>query len=85
MSKDNAVKAYNRYVHDDCAVLKEMVFGFIPDKKIDELYMSALDSRNGLSKNDPIALSEEYLAVIDEVEELVEKTKRSIFAFSIGT
>mgnify|MGYP003499820871 FL=1 len=72
----NAVKARNWYVPDDCADLKEIVSGAISDKKMDELYQKAVDSRKGLPKNDPIELSDEYLAVIDEVEELVEKNKK---------
>ncbi len=76
-----AVKARNGYVADDCSDLKEIVCGCIPDKKLDELYQKAVDSRKGLPKNDPVELSAEYLAVIDEVEELIEKNKKVNICF----
>ena len=50
----NAVKARNWYVPDDCADLKEILSGAISDKKMDELYQKAVDSRKGLPKNDPV-------------------------------
>ncbi len=76
-----AVKARNGYVADDCYDLKEIVCGCISGKKIDELYQKAVDSRKGLPKSDPVELSEEYLAVIDEVEELIEKNKKVNICF----
>ncbi len=77
----NAVKARNWYLPDDCADLKKIVCDCISDKIIEELYKSATDSRKGLPKNDPVELSEEYLAVIDEVEELIEKNKKVNICF----
>ncbi len=75
----DAVKARNYYEPDGCEDLIEIVKGSIPDGKINELFESAMESRKGLPKYDPVEKTEEYLAVIDEVEELIDKNKTMDF------
>ena len=66
----------NFYVDDDAedvlALVKEA--GFIPSATIEKYYAIAMKRRRGL-KNDPIEMSEEYLNVIDEVEEKIAKNR----------
>ncbi len=68
-----AVKARNYYEADDCADLIAIVKGSIADERVEELLESAKESRRGLPKYDPVEKTEEYLAVIDEVEQLIEE------------
>ena len=67
----------NYYIDDDCEDIQELVKGLLPDSIIDKYFEERLRSRRSL-KHDPIEMSEEYLAVIDEVEEKVDKS-RTIF------
>ena len=74
-----AVKARNYYEPDDCSDLVAIVSGSLPDERIRELLLSAQENRRGFIKNDPVEKTEEYLAVIDKVEEKIEKTKQMDF------
>lgn len=74
-----AVKARNYYEPDDCSDLVAIVSGSLPDERISELLLSAQESRRGFIKNDPVEKTEKYLAVIDKVEEKIEKTKQMDF------
>ena len=74
-----AVKARNYYEPDDCSDLVAIVSGSLPDERIRELLLSAQENRRGFIKNDPVEKTEEYLAVIDKVEEKIEKTKQMNF------
>lgn len=74
-----AVKARNYYEPDDCSDLVAIVSGSLSDERIRELLLSAQESRRGLIKNDPVEKTEEYLAVIDEVEERIDKDKTMDF------
>ncbi len=74
-----AVKARNYYEPDDCSDLVAIVSGSLPDERIRELLLSAQENRRGFIKNDPIEKTEEYLSVIDKVEEKIEKTKQMNF------
>ncbi len=67
-----AVKARNFYQDDACEDLVAIVNGLISEDKIKEL-LAANSGRH--IKNDPIELTDEYLAVIDEVEQKIEETK----------
>ncbi len=75
----NACKMRNYYEPDDCEDLIELVRGSLPDGKIQDLYESAVESRNGLPKNEPVEKTEEYIAVIDEVEKLIDEYKTMDF------
>ena len=72
----SAVKARNYYEPDDCSDLVAIVSGSLPNEIIRELLLSAQENRRGFIKNDPVEKTEEYLAVIDKVEEKIEKTKQ---------
>lgn len=74
-----AVKARNYYKPDDCSDLVEIVSGSLSEEKIRQLIKAAQESRRGFIKNDPIEKTEEYLAVIDEVEERIDKEKTMDF------
>ena len=74
-----AVKARNYYEPDDCSDLVEIVSGSLPDERIRELLLSAQENRQGFIKNDPVEKTEEYLAVIDKVEEKIDKAKQMNF------
>ena len=75
----SAVKARNYYELDDCSDLVAIVSGSLPNEIIRELLLSAQENRRGFIKNDPVEKTEEYLAVIDKVEEKIEKTKQMDF------
>lgn len=70
-----AVKARNYYEPDDCADLVAMVSGSLSDDKIRAWLLSAQESRRGFIQNDHVEKTEEYLAVIDEVEERIDNEK----------
>ena len=67
----------NHYVDDDCKdilkILKEAPL--IEEECINEIYQKRMNRRRNL-KSDPVEMSEEYLNVIDEVEEKIEKIKQ---------
>lgn len=66
----------NYYEDDDCDDLLSKIVesNLLSKEKIDEIKESAFKHRRSL-KHDPIEMSEEYLAVIDEVEEKVDKNR----------
>lgn len=68
-----AAKARNYYEPDDCADIINIVSGILPNDSINELLASAQESRRSSIKNDPVEKTEQYLAVIDEVEEKIDK------------
>ena len=74
-----AVKARNYYEPDDCSDLVAIVSGSLPDERIRELLLSAQENRRGFIKNDPVEKTEKYLAVIDKVEEKIDKAKQMNF------
>ena len=67
----------NYYVDDDCEDIKSLVVDIVPIEKAEKIYKDRMNSRRSL-KHDPIEMSKEYLSVIDEVEERIEKN-RTIF------
>ena len=69
----------NFYVDDDCTDVVELVRGkgAIPDEKVDAILQKRI-SRRRTFKTDPVEMSPEYLAVIDEVEARVAKN-RTVF------
>lgn len=62
----------NYYVDDDCLDIKPIAEGLLSQEVIDKLFVDRMAKRRTL-KHDPVEMSEQYLAVIDEVEEKVEK------------
>lgn len=74
-----AVRARNYYKTDCCIDLAEIVSKCMPENRIRVLLDTGIDSRRNFIKNDPVEMTDEYLAVIDEVEEQIEKKKTSDF------
>ena len=66
----------NYYVDDDCLDILDKLrgTGLIEEPTIDKTVDRALKRRRGL-KNDPVEMSEAYLAVIDEVEERIDQNR----------
>lgn len=68
----------NYYVDDDCEDILLMLKGkgLIDDETLLSIYNKRMKSRRTL-KNDPIEMSDKYLEVIDEVEEMVDKNRKT--------
>ena len=66
----------NFFVDDDCEDVLKLVNGYhlLSKEVIKDVYEARMKRRRGL-KNDPVEMSKEYLAVIDEVEEKIEKNR----------
>ena len=71
----NALKARNYYVDDDCEDIREQALVFIPKDIVDDVFDTVMNRRRNL-KHDPVEMTEEYLAVIDEVDEKIEKNRQ---------
>jgi len=70
----NALKARNYYVDDDCEDIREQAKTFIAEDIVADVFDTVLSRRRNL-KHDPVEMTEEYLAVIDEVEEQIERNR----------
>ena len=70
----NALKARNYYVDDDCEDLRAQAFIFIPRYIVDDVFDTVMNRRRNL-KHDPVEMTEKYLAVIDEIDEKIEKNR----------
>ena len=70
----NALKARNYYVDDDCEDIRELAITFISKELVDDVFSTVMNRRRNL-KHDPVEMTEEYLAVIDEVDEKIEKNR----------
>ena len=73
------LKERNYYVDDDGldVLAKVRGIGLIDEHIIDKINDRVMSRRRTL-KNDPVEMSEAYLAIIDEIEEKIDK-KRTIF------
>ena len=74
-----AIHAHNYYIDDDCEDVISLSAVFTDELRIEELRGVIPASRRHL-KHDPVELTDEYLAVIDEVERLVSEN-RTTFGF----
>ena len=70
----NALKARNYYVDDDCEDIREQALVFISKELVDDVFSTVMKRRRNL-KHDPVEMTEEDLAVIDEVDEKIEKNR----------
>ena len=70
----NALKARNYYVDDDCEDIRELALVFISKELVDDVFDTVMNRRRNL-KHDPVEMTEEYLAVIDEIDEKIEKNR----------
>ncbi len=71
----NALKARNYYVDDDCEDIRKLALTFIANDIVKDVFDAVMTRRRNL-KHDPIEMTEEYLAVIDEVEERIERNRQ---------
>ena len=70
----NALKARNYYVDDDCEDIRGQALVFLPKDIADDVFDTVMKRRRNL-RHDPVEMTEEYLAVIDEVDEKIEKNR----------
>ena len=70
----NALKARNYYVDDNCEDIRELAITFISKELVDDVFSTVMNRRRNLN-HDPVEMTEEYLAVIDEVDEKIEKNR----------
>ena len=70
----SALKARNYYVDDDCEDIREQALVFLAKDIVDDVFATVMARRRNL-KHDPVETTEEYLAVIDEVDEKIEKNR----------
>ena len=75
----DACKARNYYEYDDCADLITLTKDVLTQEKAESLVASAIEYRANFVKNDPVEKTQEYLAVIDEVERLIDENKKMDF------
>lgn len=69
----SAIRAHNYYLDDDCEDIRALATIFLDDDAKD-VFSRIYACRRHL-RHDPIELTTEYLAVIDEVEVLVEENR----------
>ena len=70
----NALKARNYYVDDDCEDIRKLALTFISKELVDDVFSTVMNRRRNL-KHDPVEMTEEYLAVIDEVDARIEENR----------
>jgi len=70
----NALKARNYYIDDDCEDLRGKALVFLGEELTEDVFKTVLSRRRNL-KHDPVEMTEAYLAVIDEVDEKIEKNR----------
>ena len=70
----SSLKARNYYVDDDCEDIREQALVFLAKDIVDDVFGTVMARRRNL-RHDPVEMTEEYLAVIDEVDEKIEKNR----------
>ena len=76
-----AAIARNYYVDDDCKDLIEIITGHLSEEEIEKQMRAAKEVCRHSLRNDPVETTEEYLAVIDEVEQKIAKSPKKFFCF----
>ena len=71
-----ALQARNFYIDDDCDDLAGIATELMNAGDVERIVNERKERRRSL-KHDPVEMTEEYLAVIDEIEEKVEKSRRA--------
>ena len=69
-----ALQARNFYIDDDCDDLAGIATELMSESDAQRILNERKERRRSL-KHDPVEMTEEYLAVIDEIEEKVEKSR----------
>lgn len=72
----SALRARNVYADDDCADITALAKILLPEEKVCQMLDERMKCRRYL-RHDPVEMTEEYLAVIDKVEEKVEKNRKT--------
>ncbi len=75
----NAVRAANHYRPDSCKAWIALASGAIPEEVCREARDKAVARQRISIKHDPVEATEAYLAVIDEVDKLVDENKTMDF------
>ena len=73
----NLLRDRNFYVDDDCEDVKPLLTGLLAEERIEALFAERMKRRRHFVQ-DPVEMSKAYLAIIDEIEERIEKN-RTIF------
>ena len=69
-----ALQARNFYIDDDCDDLADIATELMNAGDVERIISERKERRRSL-KHDPVEMTEEYLAVIDDIEEKVEKSR----------
>lgn len=71
------LRSRNHFIDDDCLEIYQKVkdSGLLDNEVLEKVYQDRMSRRRNL-KADPVEMSEEYLAVIDEVEEKIKKNRK---------
>lgn len=71
------LRSRNHFIDDDCVDIYQKVKDsrLLDNEVLEKVYQDRMSRRRNL-KADPIEMSEEYLAVIDEVEEKIKKNRK---------
>ena len=72
----NALKARNYYVDDDCDDIRKTALVFLEKSVADDVFTTVMSRRRNL-KHDPVEMTDEYLKVIDAVEEKIEANRQT--------
>ena len=75
----NGLKARNYYIDDDCEDIREQALIFLSKETVEDVFKTVMEHRRSL-RHDPVEMTEEYLSVIDEVDEIIEKN-RQLYGF----
>lgn len=71
-----ALQARNFYIDDDCDDLAGIATELMNADDVERIINERKERRRSL-KHDPVEMRDEYLAVIDEIEEKVEKSRKA--------
>ncbi len=71
----SALKARNKYQDDPCEDILELISDVVPRQKALKTLADVQKYCRRLPQYDPIELTDEYLAVIDEVEKRIEENR----------
>lgn len=75
----SALRAHNYYLDDDCEDIRALASVYLSEEAIESVF-SRMDSIRNHLIHDPVELTDEYLAVIDEVEVRIDE-ERECFGF----
>ena len=71
----NTLISRNYYVDDNCMDIYKLALVFIPKDIVDNVFDEVMNNRRDCL-HDPVEMTTGYLAVIDEIEEKIDKNKK---------